>query len=193
MASDVGPCGQGVGASRVVHSGRGARTTRSVTAGRSRLSKQFHDSVSGTTQDGTRDDTLFHALGGRPTLERVHKLFYDKLYAHPWLKHFFAGIDQTHIENQQTDFMTHAMGGPDNFMGRMPVAAHQHMFITEELFEERHRQLDESIRACGVADALRRRWLKIDYAFKRKLVKASPQDCVPRWRTEPVVVVEKPR
>ena len=28
-------------------------------------------------------------LGGKKTLQKVHKIFYNKLYAHPWLKSFF--------------------------------------------------------------------------------------------------------
>lgn len=27
--------------------------------------------------------SLYHAVGGKPTLEKVHKIFYDILYAHP--------------------------------------------------------------------------------------------------------------
>ena len=34
------------------------------------------------------DNTLFAEIGGRAVLEKVHKVFYDELYAHPWLKNF---------------------------------------------------------------------------------------------------------
>lgn len=138
------------------------------------------------------EGTLYAALGGHSTLSRVHRRFYDALYAHPWLQHFFADIDQDHIEKQQTDFMAQSMGGPAQFCGQLPAYAHQHMYITEELFELRHQLLDEAIRACGVGDDLRERWLKIDAAFKRRLVKSSVDQCVPRYKYEPVLVVDKP-
>ncbi len=125
-------------------------------------------------------------------LQRVHKVFYDKLYEHPWLKHFFDGVPRSHIEDQQTDFIAQCMGGPEEYQGRMPVHAHSHLFITDELFELRHSMLDASIRECGVPDDLRARWLKIDHAFKRRLVKASPDECVGRYRTEAIRVVPKP-
>ncbi len=35
-----------------------------------------------------KDNTLFAEIGGRAVLEKVHKVFYDELYAHPWLKNF---------------------------------------------------------------------------------------------------------
>jgi len=43
--------------------------------------------------------TLFDAVGGLPTLQKVHKIFYDKVYAHPWLGPFFEGHSQEAIEN----------------------------------------------------------------------------------------------
>jgi len=43
-------------------------------------------------------DSLFDALGGYETLQRVHKIFYDKVYTHPWLGAFFKGHDQSFIE-----------------------------------------------------------------------------------------------
>ena len=63
------------------------------------------------------DDSLFDLLGGRPTLEKVHKVFNDKLYEYLWLKGFFEEIDQKVIENQQTDFMTSNMGGGKIYSG----------------------------------------------------------------------------
>ena len=89
-------------------------------------------------------------------------------------------------------FMTQAMGGPDVYCGKFPVPAHKHLYITAELFEMRSALLDEALREAGVADALRDRWLKIDGAFKGKLVKSSPLACEGRFRTEAVVVIEKP-
>ena len=139
-----------------------------------------------------KDASLFALLGGRPTLDRVHVIFYDKLYADPWLAPFFAGIERRFIEDQQSDFMAQCMGGPERYLGRAPPYAHQHMFITDELFERRHAMLAASIAEAGVPAPLAARWLKIDRAFKRRLVKSSPTECQGRFRTEPILVVPKP-
>ena len=109
--------------------------------------------------------TMFDAVGGLPTLQRVHKIFYDKVYAHPWLRLFFADHSQVAIENRQTTFMAMKMGGDVVYTGKDIKVAHETMYITQELFEIRRALLDESIREAGVADELRERWLKIDSAF----------------------------
>lgn len=135
---------------------------------------------------------LYERLGGKATLQRVHRIFYDKLYAHAWLRGFFAGVDQKVIESQQTDFMAQAMGGPDVYCGKFPVPAHRHMFITEEAFDLRHALLEESLREANVPEALRASWLKIDGAFKGRLVKSRVEECEGRFKTEPILIVPKP-
>ena len=139
------------------------------------------------------DDTLYDRLGGRETLERVHKALYDKLYAHPWLKHFFQGKDQKHQENQQTEFMMRSMGGPKVFGGRLPRAAHEHLFITEEVFDLRHKILCETLDECGIPVELARRWAYIDWCFKEAVVKAGVDECRKRFTTDEIIVVEKPK
>ncbi|PIR00086.1 MAG: group 1 truncated hemoglobin [Nitrospinae bacterium CG11_big_fil_rev_8_21_14_0_20_45_15] len=140
----------------------------------------------------SEDLSLLAEVGGREVLERVHKKFYDKLYEHAWLKHFFAEVDQKVIENQQTDFMVSNMGGGRVYSGKLPKPAHKHMNITDEMFEERNRILKESILECGVRPDLAERWLKIDYAFKRSLVKNSLSECEKRFFTDEILDFPKP-
>ncbi len=117
--------------------------------------------------------TLFDAVGGLETLKKVHKIFYDKIYTHYWLKLFFTGHDQQSIENRQTAFMAEKMGGPVEYFGKQPLMAHRHMYITKKLYDVRHELLRESLLEAGVAATLIERWLKIDYAFIRQIVKPS--------------------
>ena len=123
------------------------------------------------------DQSLFERLGGFKTLEKVHKVFYDKIYAHSWMKQYFAGKPQDILESQQTKFMTSIMGGPNAYAGKRPKYAHQHMYITEELFLLRQKMLSESIKECGVSDALKTEWINADNALKRSVVKKSYDDC----------------
>lgn len=138
------------------------------------------------------DRTLFENLGGKTTLDRVHKVFYDKIYEHPWLKQFFVGLDQKVIEGQQTDFMTSNMGGGKIYSGAFPKNAHKHMFITEEIFEVRAGLLRDSLVECNVSDDLVERWLRIDQAFKKSLVKQDPTECEKRFFTDENLVFPKP-
>lgn len=140
------------------------------------------------TPDNDSSDTYYHRLGGQQGFARIHKALYDKIFAHPVLGSFFAGKDQTYQEEQQTDFMAMNLGGPSEYRGRLPDGAHQHMFITDELFELRHRILAETLDECGVAPELRDQWLRVDYQFKSQIVKQSIDECVKRWGTDVILV-----
>ncbi|QPJ64501.1 MAG: group 1 truncated hemoglobin [Candidatus Nitrohelix vancouverensis] len=138
------------------------------------------------------EGSLFDRLGGRPTFEKVHKVFYDKIYEHPWLAPYFKGVDQKTIENQQTDFMISNMGGGRVYSGRFPKPAHQHMNISAELFEVRNCLLQDSLKECDIPQELAEQWLKIDYAFKHSLVKSGAHECVKRFFTDEILDFPKP-
>ncbi|MDQ6960153.1 MAG: group 1 truncated hemoglobin [Mariprofundaceae bacterium] len=118
--------------------------------------------------------SLFDAVGGLPTLQKVHKIFYDKVYAHPWLKSFFEGHSQEAIENRQTQFMGEKMGG-HKYTGRALDLAHRRMYITKELLEVRQALLGEALEDAGVPQKLGKQWLKIDRAFWKQLINDSSE------------------
>ena len=117
--------------------------------------------------------SLFDAVGGLPTLQQVHKIFYDKVYADPWLGKFFAGHEQVAIENRQTEFMAEKMGSKAKYPGKPLRQVHENMYISNELVALRTTLLRESLVEAGVDDSLAERWLRIDDAFAKQLVKPS--------------------
>ena len=137
------------------------------------------------------DKTLYNRLGGKPTFDKVHKIFYDKAYAHNWLKKFFTDKPQQVLEEQQTAFMIQLMGGPRLYGGKSPKAAHQHMLISEELFELRTQLLSDSIKQVGIADDLRIEWLAADAALKKALVKSSVDECSISYPTQVILDFKK--
>ena len=116
-----------------------------------------------------RRESLFDAVGGKPTLDRVHKRFYDKVYAHPWLGRFFAGHSQEAIEFRQTQFMGQKMGGPMRYAGHALELAHRRMFIPRKLLLVRQALLREALEEEGLAPELIERWLRIDRAFWKQV------------------------
>jgi len=137
--------------------------------------------------------SLFDALGGLPTFQKVHKIFYDKIYAHEWLKEFFVGHDQQVIEDRQTAFMALKMGGKVEYPGRELPLAHRHMYITRELFDLRSSILKESLQEAGVPDDLAEQWLRIDNTFFRQIVKDSMGSFYETsWKYKPRVIIPKP-
>ena len=131
-------------------------------------------------------------VGGRACLERVHSILYDKLLSHPWLKGFFVGLERWHLEIQQTDFMADLFGGKACYSGRLPMNAHQHLFITEEVFMIRHALLADALTEAKVSEDHKKQWLEFDMGMKAAIVKDSVDDCEGRYRTEKVLVVPKP-
>ncbi len=142
---------------------------------------------------GVSEQTLFEALGGAVVIKKVHKIFYDKVYQHPWMGKFFAHVSQEVIEDQQSDFMAQAMGGPARYCGALPVAAHKHMNISEELFKIRHELLAESLVEAGLTAEHQAKWLRIDAAFKSGIVKKSIEDCQKRFVTDEILDFADPR
>lgn len=137
--------------------------------------------------------SLFDQIGSRQIIEKIHKKFYDDLYAHPGLSKFFEEMPQEIIEKQQTDFMIGAMGGPKCYLGKNPVKSHLNMYITEELFDLRHRMLEKAIREVGssLKEDLIEKWLKIDYAFKTAIVKKSIDECQRLFNTQEILAFDK--
>lgn len=129
----------------------------------------------------------FEDLGGKIMLEKISKSFYDKVYADSWIGLYFKDVPQNVIESQQVDFMMAALGGPNQYCGKLPVEAHSHMMITEELFDVRQKYLNEAMKEVGAHPELIARWLKIDEAFRARLVKKSEADCKPRYASEPIM------
>lgn len=131
-------------------------------------------------------------LGGRPILEKVSKAFYDKVYEHPWIGQYFKEVSQEVIESQQVDFMTASLGGPKVYLGKLPVPAHKHMMITDELFLLRKDLLNQAMDEVGVPNELRERWNAIDEAFRTKIVKSSISECEKRFNTDEIMFFENP-
>lgn len=135
---------------------------------------------------------LYHALGGKPTLEKVHKIFYDILYARPWLGQYVHDMPQNVIEAQQTDFMTAAMGGPEVYSGKFPGPAHRHMYITEEMFGLRQTLLKQALEKAQIPDELAEKWLNINASFRSGLVKESLTACEKRYATDRILNFQNP-
>lgn len=137
--------------------------------------------------------TLYEAVGGLATLQKVHKIFYDKVYAHAWLGQFFAGHEQKAIEDRQTSFMAEKMGSVTPYPGKDIKMVHEAMYITPELFDIREALLAESLKEAGVDEELGARWLRIDGAFRNKIVKGSLDAMYDNdWKFKKPIVIPKP-
>ncbi len=120
----------------------------------------------------------------------VNQDFYEQIYQDQWFKQVFKNITQEVITSQQTDFMIQVLGGPSRYCGRMPGDAHPHIYIDEYMWDLREKYLKNSFKKHNVPQDIAERWLKIDNAFKNKIIKKSIEDVIPRFTTdEPVIVL----
>jgi hemoglobin len=137
--------------------------------------------------------TLYETIGGLATLQKVHKIFYDKVYAHAWLQQFFSGHNQKAIEDRQTSFMAEKMGGPTPYPGKDIKMVHEAMYITRELFEIRKELLEDSLKEADIDEASRVRWLRIDSAFKQQIIKDSIESMHNNdWKFKKPIIIPKP-
>lgn len=130
---------------------------------------------------------LYEQIGGEAVLKRVHKVFYDELYKHPWLKQFFTDLDQEIIESQQSKFMSGLFGGPAVYGGKSPHDAHAHIMVTEEMLDLRTKILRQSILKCGLSEEIADAWLVKDLKFHRTIIKKSTSELKRRFPTQNLV------
>lgn len=135
--------------------------------------------------------TLFDEIGGRFPINRIMKSFYDKVYDDPWLGPYFKDIKREIIESQQGDFIQRSLGGGPVYSGKLPIPAHSNMFITEELYNLRHKYLEEAIREEGFPTHVIEKWLRIDDSFRDGLIKEKVSDCEKRFFTDPILAFDK--
>lgn len=80
-------------------------------------------------------DAMYQQIGGEAGLKKVVDHFYERLWADPDLKPYFAGIDGAKLKQHQTQFLTFVLGGGASEWGGVSLgSAHTHLNITDEAF-----------------------------------------------------------
>lgn len=98
--------------------------------------------------------SLYEQIGGEPAMDAAIELFYRKVLSDPVVNHFFEKIDMNYQANQQKNFLTYALGGPNNYVGRDMREAHKHLALKEEHFAAIAKHLQETLTELHVPDDL---------------------------------------
>jgi hemoglobin len=138
------------------------------------------------------DVDLYDAVGGEAVIYHVHQRFYDEIFDEPWLEQFFYGKSKEVLIHKQTQFMSAAFNGPNNYSGDTPAFVHMHLFITQEMADIRDTLLRKAILAEGLSTEIADRWLAVDRAFHPAIVKKSVDECVLKCVGQMPVVAKKP-
>jgi truncated hemoglobin YjbI len=137
-------------------------------------------------------DAMYQEVGGYEVVERIHRRFYESIFAEPWLGIFFNTKSISSLVLKQTKFMVAAFGGPDDYRWDTPAIAHMHMFVTDEQADIREVLLRNAIRQEGLSQELEDRWLAVDQAFRPAIVKSTEAECVMRCPGQVASVAARP-
>ena len=79
--------------------------------------------------------SIFDQIGGEDAVGAAVDIFYDKVLDDPTLARYLDGVDMQRLREHQREFMTAALGGPDEYLGRSMRAAHSGLGITDAAFD----------------------------------------------------------
>lgn len=77
--------------------------------------------------------------------------FYRRILASENLRPYFQGVDMNKLREHQTEFISHAMGGPVTYSGRTLSKAHARLSIKDQDFSEVAQILERTLLDNGVA------------------------------------------
>lgn len=81
--------------------------------------------------------TLYEQIGGQESIQKAVDLFYKKILMDGRVSHFFDNTDMRRLYAHQSQFLSFALGGPDQYEGRDIREAHKGL-IEKHGLEERH-------------------------------------------------------
>ena len=95
-------------------------------------------------------ETLYDKYGGIETFSAVVRNFYQKVLDSADLAPYFDNVNMEKLMSHQTNFISTALGGPDNYKGLDLKKVHAPYKITVPHFQEVAELLDESLDEAGV-------------------------------------------
>lgn len=98
-------------------------------------------------------ETLYDKYGGIETFSAVVSNFYQKILDSAELAPYFDNVNMESLMSHQTNFISTALGGPDNYNGRDLKKVHAPYQITVPHFQEVAELLEESLDEAGVEQA----------------------------------------
>jgi len=81
-------------------------------------------------------------------------LFYRKVFQDASLLPFFDGVDRERLEAHQLSFISHALGGPDAYSGRLLREAHAGYRIEQRHFDSLTMHMEIAFLEMGLGEDL---------------------------------------
>jgi hemoglobin len=128
-------------------------------------------------------------------LHAIARAFYDKVYAHPWIGQYFAGVDQARQELKLVRFFHLAWNDViyAQLQGQYLKEEHAHMVIPPALFDLRQALMAEAMRELGHDEALVHAVLAFNEVWRPYVVKASRQECTKAFGGHAILDIPPPK
>ena len=117
--------------------------------------------------------SIYDEIGGAPAVTAVVDGLYERLIADPDLMTYFDRRDMAGLKAHQRALVTVALGGTEEYGGRMMQPAHAGLAITNEAFDKVLGHLQAALAAAGVAPATSAKVLAILQPLRTDVVQPS--------------------
>ena len=114
---------------------------------------------------------------GADLIQKAIRLFYDRAFEDPMIQHFFMRSDKEHLIREQSLFATALLGGPRQYKGLSLEKAHEKRSIRLPHFKRRQILMGEVLTELGLADELKREWLRREEALRPLILGEGVADC----------------
>ena len=101
--------------------------------------------------------SLYDQIGGAPAVEAAVDLLYRKVLADDLISHFFDATDMDELRAKQKAFLTMALGGPHEYLGKDLRTAHAPLVekgLDDTHFDAFAGHLQATLEELGVSAAL---------------------------------------
>lgn len=95
--------------------------------------------------------TLYDALGGKEAVQQIVTNFYQRVLADETVNGFFADTDMEKQKKHQTNFISFALGGPNQYTGKSMSKAHEGMNLQPIHFDAIAKHLHDSLTDFNVS------------------------------------------
>lgn len=99
----------------------------------------------------SQSQSLYQKVGEEQGVKEIVDNFYNLVLADDEVNHFFAHTDMEKQHRHQTQFISYALGGPNQYSGRSMEKAHSGLNLQPEHFNAIAKHLGEAMAAHGVS------------------------------------------
>jgi truncated hemoglobin YjbI len=120
------------------------------------------------------DPEMWKALGEGKLLSKILTDFYDLVFEDENLNGFFKDTTKNRAIEKQYNFLCKVFTGEKVYFGEKPRNAHHWMIISNELFNYREAIMKACLEKHGLPAHLISRWIAMENAYKKVIVKNKP-------------------